>query len=190
MKSIDDLPGTHSHLFLGTDHDRNERRTWAVVAISAVMMVGEITAGTIFGSMALIADGWHMFTHASALLISALAYRFARRHAGNSRFTFGTGKMGDLAAFASAVILAIISLLIGWDSVLRLANPVEIAFGQATSVAVFGLVVNLFCAWLLGHGGHAGHDDGHKGHGHDHAHEHQGHHAPHANGTDNNMRAA
>ncbi len=97
---------THDHVFLGPKHVRNERRTWLVVALTAVMMVGEIVAGSLFGSMALLADGWHMATHAAALGIAALAYLFARRQAGNSHFTFGTGKFGDLAAFASAVILA------------------------------------------------------------------------------------
>src|SRR5436305_12209765 len=99
---------THEHVFLGPKHERNERRTWLVVALTAVMMVGEIAAGSLFGSMALLADGWHMATHAAALGISALAYRLARRLRGNARFSFGTGKFGDLAAFASASILAMI----------------------------------------------------------------------------------
>src|SRR5437868_2482875 len=94
----------HDHVFLGEDHARNERRTWFVIALTASMMVVEIAAGTIYGSMALVADGWHMSTHAAALLISALAYLYARRHARNPRFTFGTGKLGDLAGFSSAVI--------------------------------------------------------------------------------------
>src|ERR671921_594342 len=102
----------HEHVFLGESHDRNERRTWLVVALTAVMMVAEITAGSIFGSMALIADGWHMSTHAAALAIAALAYRFARRHAHDPRFSFGTGKLGELAAFSSAIILALVAVLI------------------------------------------------------------------------------
>ena len=110
------LGSPHEHVYLGDNHERNERRTWLVIAITAAMMVVEITAGSIFGSMALIADGWHMSTHAGAMLIAALAYRYARRNARNERFTFGTGKMGDLAGFASAVILALIALLIGWES--------------------------------------------------------------------------
>src|SRR5207253_2239075 len=106
----------HEHVFLGAGHDENERRTWVVVGLTAVMMVVEIIGGTIYGSMALVADGWHMSTHAGALAIAALAYRFARRHARNERFAFGTGKVGELAGFSSALILAMIVLLIGYES--------------------------------------------------------------------------
>ena len=169
----------HDHVFIGSQHDRNARRTWIVIAITATMMVIEIAAGSIYGSMALIADGWHMSTHAAALLITALCYRYAKRHAYNQRFTFGTGKFGDLAGFGSAVILGIVALLIGWESFVRLANPIGIDFTQATIVAVIGLVVNLGCAALL--------HDGHGHHGHDHGHSH-GHAQGHA--TDNNLRAA
>ncbi|MBB2699517.1 UNVERIFIED_ORG: cation diffusion facilitator family transporter [Rhizobium esperanzae] len=182
----------HDHIFLGADHAVNERRIWLVIALTAVMMVAEIVAGTAYGSMALVADGWHMSTHASALLISALAYLFARRQARNPRFTFGTGKLGDLAGFASAIILALIALLMAWESWLRLANPVPIGFAQAIAVAVIGLAVNLASAWLLAGGGHHAH--GHAHHHHDpgdHIHEH-GHHAHdhHAKSGDNNIRAA
>ncbi|MBX4956886.1 CDF family Co(II)/Ni(II) efflux transporter DmeF [Rhizobium lentis] len=182
----------HEHVFLGADHARNERRIWLVIALTAVMMVAEIAAGTVYGSMALVADGWHMSTHASALLISALAYLFARRQARNPRFTFGTGKLGDLAGFASAIILALIALLMAWESLLRLSNPVPIGFAQAIAVAVIGLAVNLASAWLLAGGGHAAH--GHHAHGH-HAHHHghggHGDHAHHRAGAgDNNIRAA
>lgn len=176
----------HGHVFLGEDHHRNERRTWAVITITAAMMAVEIVAGTIYGSMALVADGWHMATHAAALLIAALAYRLARRRAEDRRFTFGTGKLGDLAGFGSAVILALIALLIGWECLKRLVDPVPISFGQAIAVAVIGLIVNLGCAWLLrdGHGHH------HHGHGHDHDHDHDhGHHHGHG-ARDNNLRAA
>jgi len=188
------LASPHEHVFLGDNHDRNERRTWLVIAITAAMMVVEITAGSIFGSMALVADGWHMSTHASAMLIAALAYRYARKHARNPRFTFGTGKLGDLAAFASAVVLALIALLIGWESLLRFSNPVAIDFTSAIAVAVVGLAVNLLCAWLLrddhGHHGHHGHhhDHGHA-HPHEHGHDHE-HHDHHAPAQDNNLRAA
>src|SRR5450631_4405314 len=116
-------PWQHAHVFLGQRHDRHERRTWFVVALTAAMMVAEITGGTIFGSMAVVADGWHMSTHAGALAIAALAYRFARRHTHDPRFTFGTGKLGELAAFASAVILLIVALLIGYESADRLIAP-------------------------------------------------------------------
>ena len=170
--------GTHDHVFLGAQHDRNARRTWAVIVITATMMVVEIAAGTYYGSMALVADGWHMSTHAAALMITALSYRYAKRHARNPRFTFGTGKLGDLAGFGSAVVLGVVALLIGWESFVRLANPVGIDFGQATVVAVIGLLVNLGCAALLHEG--PGH---HHGHHHGHAHDHQ-------HGTDNNLRAA
>src|SRR6478609_8610946 len=102
----------HEHVFLGADHERNERRVWLVIALTASMMVAEIVAGSLFGSMALTADGWHMATHAGAMLISALAYLYARRQARNPRYTFGTGKLGDLAGFASAIVLALVALMI------------------------------------------------------------------------------
>jgi cation diffusion facilitator family transporter len=146
-----------------------------VVALTAIMMVGEIVAGTLFGSMALLADGWHMATHAAALGIAALAYLFARRQARNTQFSFGTGKFGDLAAFASAIILGIIAIQIGFESAERLVRPVPIAFSEAISVAVLGLAVNLVSAWLL--------RDQHHGHHHDHGHAHHHH-------RDNNLRAA
>jgi cation diffusion facilitator family transporter len=168
----------HEHLFLGADHDRNARRTWLVIALTATMMVAEIMAGSAYGSMALVADGWHMSTHAAAMLISALAYLFARKHARNPRFTFGTGKLGDLAGFASAVVLALVALLIGWESFQRFYSPVQISFSQAIMVAVIGLAVNLVSAWLL--------REDHSHHGHTHGHEHHHDHG----GKDNNLRAA
>lgn len=174
----------HDHFFLGTDHQRNERKVWLVIALTASMMLVEISAGTIYGSMALVADGWHMSTHAGAMLIAVLAYRFARRHAGNPRFTFGTGKLGDLAGFASAIVLALIALLIGWESLVRLTQPIHIDFNQAIAVAVVGLGVNLVCAWLL-KDDHAHHHH----HGHEHHHSNDEHHAP-GKGRDNNLRAA
>ena len=162
--SMDDF--RHEHLFLGADHSRNERKTWTVIALCGAMMVAEIGGGALFGSMALIADGLHMSTHAGALLIAALAYTYARRHAHDARFTFGTGKLGDLAAFTSAIILAMIALLIAWESVDRLLHPVSIAFDEAIPVAVLGLGVNLASAWLL--------RDDHDHHGH--SHQHASHH--------------
>jgi cation diffusion facilitator family transporter len=167
--------------FLGAQHDRNERRTWAVVAVTAAMMVGEIVGGTLYGSIALVADGWHMATHAAALTIAALAYRFARVHASDPRFAFGTGKVGELAGFASAVALGVAALLIGWEAVQRLFNPQVIHFEQAIAIAVLGLAVNVASAALL-HQGEHGHD-----HGHDHAHDHHDHKHHH---HDNNLRAA
>ena len=174
----------HDHFFLGSDHQRNERKVWLVIALTASMMLVEIVAGSIYGSMALVADGWHMSTHAGAMLITVLAYRFARRHAGNPRFTFGTGKLGDLAGFASAIVLALVALLIGWESLVRLTQPIHIDFNQAIAVAVVGLGVNLVCAWLL-KDDHAHHHH----HGHEHHHSNDEHHAP-GKGRDNNLRAA
>ena len=172
---------THEHVFLGKQHSRNERRTWFVVALTAIMMVGEIAGGTIFGSMALLADGWHMATHAAALGISAAAYVLARRQARNPAFAFGTGKFGDLAAFSSAVILALVALQIAYESLVRMIHPVPIAYGEAITIAVVGLVVNLLSAWLLRD---EPHDHAHHGHGHSHEHHHHLHH------RDNNLRAA
>jgi cation diffusion facilitator family transporter len=163
----------HEHVFLGHAHAENQRRTWTVVAVTLVMMVAEIVCGTWFGSMALLADGWHMATHAGALAISAFAYAYASRHARDPGYTFGTGKLGDLAGFASAVAMALIAGWLGLESALRLYRPVAVAFDEAIAVAVLGLVVNLLCALLLSAGGPHGHG------GHD-AHVHR----------DNNLRSA
>ena len=173
---------THDHVFLGGAHARNERRTWIVVGLTAAMMVGEIIAGWLSGSMALLADGWHMATHAAALGIAGLAYLLARRQARNARFSFGTGKFGDLAAFSSAIILAMIAIQVAWESIDRLMHPVPIAYSEAIAVAALGLIVNLSSAWLL-RDDHDHHHHGH-GHGHDRAHHHHHHH------HDNNLRAA
>lgn len=189
----------HPHVFLGARHDRHERRTWFVVALTAAMMVSEIVGGTIFGSMAVVADGWHMSTHAGALAIAAFAYRFARRHAHDPRFSFGTGKVGELAAFSSALLLALVALLIGYEALLRLARPVPIDFVEATWLAVAGLAVNLGSAWLLADDHHHGHDhahaahddDHHHDHGHSHHHHHHDHHDQHHHQhQDTNLRAA
>jgi len=168
------LPGAHSHVFLGQEHGRAESRTWTVIALCACMMVAEIVGGLLFGSIALVADGLHMSTHAGALLLAALAYSFARRYAGDPRFAFGTGKLGDLAGFTSAVVLAMIALLIGYEAVLRLFSPVPIRFGEAIPIACLGLAVNVASVWLLS-GGH--HHPGHS-HGHGHGHAPDGGHAP------------
>lgn len=168
---------THDHLFLGAAHDENARRTLWVVALTFVMMIGEIAAGYITGSMALLADGFHMATHAVALGIAAAAYSFARRHANNSRFSFGTGKVGDLAAFASAMVLGLVSIGIAGESILRLFQPITVAFTEATVIAVVGLAVNVVSALLLA-GNHG--DHGHDHHNHNHGHHHH----------DNNLRSA
>jgi len=134
--------------------------------------VVEIVGGNLFGSLALVADGLHMSTHASAMLIAALAYSYARKHARDRRFVFGTGKLGDLAGFTSAIILAMIAMLIGYEAVTRFMAPVPIHFGEAIPIAVVGLFVNIASAWLLSGGDHHGHSHGH-GHGEesDHAHD-------------------
>jgi cation diffusion facilitator family transporter len=161
----------HSHSFLGEGHARSERRTWAVIGLCGAMMIAEIVGGLLFGSMALVADGLHMSTHAGALLLAALAYSYARRHANDPRFTFGTGKLGDLAGFTSAIILGMIAILIGYEAVSRILTPVPIHFSQAIPIACLGLAVNIASALLLSGG--SGHS-----HGHRHAHRHQ--ETPHA----------
>src|ERR1700729_38535 len=182
----------HDHVFLGDNHEKAERRTWAVIILCSVMMIAEIVGGALFGSLALIADGLHMSTHAGALLLAALAYTYARKYANDRNFTFGTGKFGDLAGYSSAIILAMIALLIGYEAVSRLFNPVPISFNEAIPIAVLGLAVNVASAWLLAGGHHHGHSHDHPhshdhSHDHDHDHDHGGNHAHH---RDNNMRAA
>jgi cation diffusion facilitator family transporter len=163
------FPRTHSHVFLGEGHEQNERRTWMVIALCSVMMVAEIVGGLLFGSIALVADGLHMSTHASALLLAALAYSYARRHANDSRFSFGTGKLGDLAGFSSAIVLAMIALLIGYEALIRFIWPVPISFDEAIPIAALGLAVNVASVLLLSGGGHH-HDHGHS-HGGSTAHD-------------------
>ena len=207
MSSIDDL--RHEHYFLGDAHEHNERKTWIVIGITTAMMVTEIVGGIWFGSVALIADGLHMSTHTGALLIAALAYSYSRRYAHDHRFAFGTGKLGDLAAFSSAIVLAMVALIIVYESIERFFHPVEIAFGEAIPIAFLGLAVNLVSAFLLRddhhHHGH-GHDNDHEHDDHDHddhehhdhAHDHKHDHDHHDHGhdrhaayrRDNNLRAA
>jgi Co/Zn/Cd efflux system component len=168
------LSAVHSHVFLGEGHEKNERKTWAVIALCGAMMIAEIVGGLLFGSIALVADGLHMSTHAGALLLAALAYTYARKHANDQNFTFGTGKLGDLAGFSSAIILAMIALLIAYESVSRLFAPVTIHFAEAIPIACLGLAVNVASAWLLSGGGHHhGHSHGHAHEGHDHDEGHQ-----------------
>jgi cation diffusion facilitator family transporter len=140
-----------------------------VIALCSLMMVGEIAGGLMFGSIGLIADGLHMSTHASALLLAALAYSYARRHADDARFSFGTGKLGDLAGFTSAIVLAMIAVLIGYEALTRLVWPVPIDFAEAIPIAALGLAVNVASVLLLSGSGH----DHHHGRGHPHAgHDH------------------
>ena len=162
-------PISHPHRFLGEGHEQSERKAWAVIWLCGAMMCAEIVGGLLFGSIALVADGLHMSTHAGALLLSALAYTYARRHAENADFTFGTGKFGDLAGFTSAIVLAMIALLIGYESVTRILAPVQIHFAEAIPIACVGLAVNIASAWLLSSGGHH-HGRSHGGHD-EHAHE-------------------
>jgi cation diffusion facilitator family transporter len=167
------FPDAHTHVFLGEGHERNERRTWMVIALCAFMMIVEIVGGLLFGSIALVADGLHMSTHASALLLAALAYSYARRHADDDRFSFGTGKLGDLAGFASAIVLAMIAILIGYEASTRLIWPVAIHFDEAIPIAVLGLAVNVASVLLLSGGHHHGHSYSHADdaeHDHEEAH--------------------
>lgn len=170
MTARDDHPRAHSHAF-GQDLKRpGEARTFIVIAITATMMIVEIIAGLVYGSMALLADGLHMASHAVALSINALAYVYARRHAHDARFSFGTGKVNTLGGFTGAVLLAGFALVMAVESIARLIAPVEIAFNQAIFVAILGLAVNGASVLILGHD----HDHDHD-HGHDHRHGHHDH---------------
>ena len=173
MSTSEIFPDAHSHVFLGEGHKDNERKTWLVIALCSFMMLAEIVGGLLFGSIALVADGLHMSTHAGALLLAALAYTYARKHADDRRFSFGTGKFGDLAGFSSAIVLAMIALLIGYEAISRLFSPVPIHFAAAIPIACFGLAVNVASAWLLSGGGH------HHGHHHGHSHGHDDHSEEH-----------
>ena len=169
QNDINDLH--HSHAF-GQDKKRpGELRTFIVIGITATMMVVEITAGILFGSMALLADGLHMSSHAAALSINAFAYVYARKNAHNPSFSFGTGKVNALGGFSGAILLAVFALLMAWESSNRLIEPVDIIFNQAILVAVIGLIVNGVSVFLLGVKGAEHEHDGvgeHQEHDHDH----------------------
>lgn len=186
-------PAGHDHTFGHAQKRPGETATQIVIAITAVMMVIEIAAGIAFGSMALLADGLHMASHALALGIAAFAYVYARRHADDPRFSFGTGKVSALSGFTSALLLLGFAAVMAVESVQRLLSPVDIAFGQAILVAVLGLVVNGVSMFLLGghdhhgHGHHEHHDHDH--HSHDH-HDGADHHGDHHHHGDHNLRAA
>jgi cation diffusion facilitator family transporter len=190
--------GQHSHVFLGGGHEQNERKSWGVIVLCGIMMVVEIIGGSMFGSLALVADGLHMSTHAGAMLIAALAYTYARRHASDRRFVFGTGKLGDLAGFTSAVVLAMMALLIGYEAVSRLVSPIPIHFREAIPIAVVGLIVNVVSAWLLSGDEHHGHGHSHGDHESDdehthadqHKHSHEHEQASSAALRDNSIRSA
>jgi len=168
----------HDHIFNQDQQRAGEKRTLLIVVITAIMMVVEITAGLVYGSMALLADGLHMASHAAALSIAVFAYVISRRLAADRRFAFGVGKINSLAGFASAVLLLGFALVMVIESTDRLINPLSIAFDQALIVAVVGLVVNGVSAWVLVSTPHD--------HGHSHGHDHHDHH----HGHDHNLRAA
>lgn len=191
----------HSHVFGQDQIQSGERRTLIVVIITATMMVVEIFVGIFFGSMALLADGIHMGSHMVGLLITLIAYILARRYANDDRFSFGTGKVNSLAAYTSALLLAIFALVMAYESILRLFNPVAIQYNIAISVAVIGLVVNGVSMLILGDKGHTHEPDGYlHDHSHDHAHHHQDEvdhddhdhhdHAHFGTGEDHNLKAA
>jgi cation diffusion facilitator family transporter len=164
---------TRDHVFLGAGHSGAETRAkWAAI-VTAIFMVVEIACGLAYHSMALLADGVHMATHVGALGLAAGAYWLARRHAANTRFTFGSGKFGDLAAFSSAIILGLTAVAVAVESFQRILSPASVQYGDALLIAVIGLMVNLVSAFIL--------KDNHSHQGHDHGHDH---------GGDNNMRAA
>lgn len=167
----------HSHNFLVEDREQSEKRTQIVMILTAVTMVVEIVTGLLFGSIALLADGWHMTTHVAAFSITLFAYRYARRNVNNPKYSFGTGKVSVLGGFASAVALGVIALVMALESAMRLFDPQQIQFNQAIAVAIIGLSVNLISAWLL--------QDRHDHHHHHHLHQHEPHHH-----QDRNLQAA
>src|SRR5512132_3990086 len=192
--AIHDLSGwQHSHSF-DPGNRAGERRTWIVVGITAVTMVAEIVAGWLTGSMALLADGWHMATHVVALSIAGLAYFLARRYSRDERFAFGTWKIEVLGAFTSALLLGVVAIAMVWESGVRLFHPEPIRYVAALVVAGIGLLVNLASAAVL-HGapGHTHHHDPHAHRHHDHDHHDHAHHAhalPEAPGKDLNLKSA
>ncbi|HXT10133.1 MAG TPA: CDF family Co(II)/Ni(II) efflux transporter DmeF [Candidatus Angelobacter sp.] len=179
MHTTDVSAWKHHHDFLD-DTSSAEKRTHKVIALTAVMMVVEIVAGTIFHSMALLADGWHMSTHVAAFALAALAYYIGRRNAKNEQFTFGTGKVGVLGGFTSAIVLSGVAVLMAIESIHRLISPLPIHFREAIAIAILGLLVNVASAWILKDDPH----HHHHGHGHNHDHAHAAHH------HDLNLRAA
>ena len=159
------------------EHDFGERQSYFVLVLTAATMIAEIAAGTAFGSMALLADGWHMATHVAAFAITIFAYQYARNHKDNPQYAYGTGKVSVLGGFASAVALAVVALMMAIESIMRLIMPQNILFNEAIWVAIVGLIVNVVCVFML-------HDHDH-GHSHDHTHEHE-----HSHHHDHNLRAA
>ncbi|KAF0094628.1 MAG: cation diffusion facilitator family transporter [Puniceicoccaceae bacterium 5H] len=180
----------HEHSFGQDVRKQGESRTLIVIAITLTMMVVEIAAGIVFGSMALLADGMHMASHAVALSINVFAYIYARRHAHDASFSFGTGKVNALGGYTGAILLALFALVMAWESFARLLFPVDIAFNQAIFVAIIGLVINGASVFILGDDHHHGHDHGH-GHHHHHDHDHDDDHNDHGHHHhDHNLRSA
>lgn len=168
----------HQHNFTSVN-EQNVKRTWYVLVITVITMIIEVIAGTIYGSMALLADGWHMGTHAAAFCITLFTYSYARKHASSNRFSFGIGKVGVLGGYTSAIALGIVAIIMLAESIHRLLSPIEIQFNQSILVAIIGLIVNIASMFILGHE-HHGHD-----HSDQHSHEHD-----HHNGHDHNLKAA
>ncbi|ABV87648.1 CDF family Co(II)/Ni(II) efflux transporter DmeF [Shewanella pealeana] len=173
-----------------TQNSSGERNTFYVLVLTIVTMLAEIIAGTIYGSMALLADGWHMGTHAAAFMITLFAYRYARKHANSAEFSYGTGKVSVLGGYTSAIALGLVALVMLVESSVRIFNPHEIYFNQAILVAIIGLIVNVVSVFLLKdhHSHDHGNEHGHK-HGHNHEHSHEHKHSHH-HGQDHNLRAA
>ena len=183
-------PWQHSHDFVNHNH-KGERRTYYVLLLTIVTMLAEIIAGTLYGSMALLADGWHMGTHAAAFMITLFAYRYARKHANTDKFAFGAGKVSVLGGFTSAIALGLVALIMLVESVHRLFSPQQIQFNEAIFVAVIGLIVNLASVFLLKDDHHHDH------HSHSHSHSHNHHdanehtqHKGHTHHDDHNLKAA
>ncbi|GGP94513.1 cation diffusion facilitator family transporter [Shewanella ulleungensis] len=203
---------THHHNFASVN-EQNVKRTWYVLIITVITMAVEVVAGTLYGSMALLADGWHMGTHAAAFCITLFTYSYARKHAQSDKFSFGVGKVGVLGGYTSAIALGIVAIIMLAESLHRLLSPVDIQFNQSILVAVIGLVVNIASMFILGHDHHGhdhSHDHSHNSHAnhhahnhdnhehhehHEHEHEHHEHHEhehehEHHNGHDHNLKAA
>ncbi|NRD71702.1 CDF family Co(II)/Ni(II) efflux transporter DmeF [Shewanella sp. VB17] len=181
------LSPEHNHDFCAKQSS-GEKRTLYVLILTLTAMVVEIVSGTIFGSMALLADGWHMGTHAAAFCITLFAYRYARKHAHSDKFSFGTGKVSVLGGYTSAIVLGVVALLMMVESINRLFSPLTIQFNEAIMVAFLGLAVNVVSIFLLGdhHHGHAHSHDHTDDHSHSKNHSHSESHTPH----DHNLRAA
>jgi cation diffusion facilitator family transporter len=179
----------HQHNFTSVN-EQNVRRTWYVLVITVITMIIEVMAGTVYGSMALLADGWHMGTHAAAFCITLFTYSYAKKHASSNKFSFGVGKVGVLGGYTSAIALGIVAIIMLAESIHRLLSPIEIQFNQSILVAIIGLIVNIASMFILGHE-HHGHDHSdHHSHEHDHHEEHHEEHHDHHSDHDHNLKAA